>query len=118
MILNSGDGIMDANKAIKNYLPMTETMYYILLSLTEPLHGYGIILKVEQLTTGRIRIGAGTIYTSLSKLEKDALIVAYAEEERRKIYVITEVGRTVLKTEVARLKELYENGKKVGDEKL
>lgn len=104
---------MDEQKAIRSYLPMTETMYYILLSLTEPRHGYGIILNVEQLTLGRIRIGAGTIYNSLSKLEKDQLIVPFAEEDRRKIYRITDRGLTVLKTEINRLHELYENGKKI-----
>lgn len=104
---------MDSQKAIKCYLPMTETMYYILLSLTKPNHGYGIILYVEQITQGRIRIGAGTIYSSLSRLEKDGLIKPYSEEERRKIFVINDIGLIVLKAEVSRLKELYENGNKL-----
>jgi DNA-binding PadR family transcriptional regulator len=103
---------MDKQKAINSYLPMTETMYYILLTLTEPKHGYGIILNVESITRGRIRIGAGTIYSSLSRLEKDGLINPYAEEERRKIYLISDTGLAVLKTEISRLKELYENGDK------
>ncbi|MCX7922425.1 MAG: PadR family transcriptional regulator [Clostridia bacterium] len=102
---------MNIEIAIKAYLPMSETMYYILLSLTEERHGYGIMQHVERLTEGRIKLGAGTIYNSLSKLEKDRLIKAVAEDERRKIYVITGTGRTVLGAEIKRLKELYENGK-------
>lgn len=104
---------MNAQKAIQLYLPMTETMYYILLSLIEPKHGYGIILNVDHITQGRIRIGAGTIYGSLSRLEKDGLIKFHTEEERRKLYVINDVGLIVLKTEISRLKELYENGNKL-----
>jgi DNA-binding PadR family transcriptional regulator len=109
---------MDINKAVNRYLPMTETMYYILLSLTKPRHGYGIIINVENITQGRIRIGAGTIYSSLSKLEKDGLITLFAEEERRKIYVISDIGKSVLRKEICRLKELYENGNKYEEDSL
>jgi DNA-binding PadR family transcriptional regulator len=104
--------IQKTQKAIDRYLPMTETMYYILLSLRKPRHGYGIILNVEQITLSRIRIGAGTIYSSLSRLEKDGLITHYAEEDRRKLFVISDIGSIILKTEISRLKELYENGTK------
>lgn len=102
---------MSKEKVFKSYLPMSETMYYILLSLTERNHGYGIMQHVEKLTDKRIRLGAGTIYSSLSRLEKDGLIVSVAEEERRKIYIISEIGLDVLRAELKRLKELYENGK-------
>lgn len=105
-----GGEILEMEKIIKSYLPMTETMYYILLSLIEPKHGYGIILHVEKITAGRMRIGAGTIYTSLTRLEKDGLIKLYEEFERRKIFVINDLGREVLKVEIERLRELYENG--------
>lgn len=107
---------MNIEKAIKNYLPMSETMYYILLALKEPMHGYKIILHVESLTQGRMRIGAGTIYSSISKLEKDGLIALYAEEDRRKLYKITNIGFAVLKEEVNRLKELYINGREIEGE--
>ena len=106
---------MDRTKAMQTYLPMTESMYYILLSLLEPRHGYGIMQDVEKLTEGRIRLGAGTIYTSLSKLDKDGLIVAVAEEERRKIYRASLLGVQILKAENRRLHELYENGRHVAD---
>ncbi len=92
------------------YLPMTETAYYILLALRNPLHGYGIILDVEKMTNHRIRIGAGTIYGTLTKMEADHLIEPIREEYRRKIYIQTELGAELLQLELNRLKELYENG--------
>lgn len=92
------------------YVPMSETAYYILLSLIEPRHGYGIMQHVEALTNGRLRLGPGTLYGSLSRMERDGLIDVVAEEERRKIYQINEVGMRVLQMELSRLKELYTNG--------
>ena len=95
------------------YMPMTETMFYILLSLTEPRHGYGIMQHVEEITGERIRLGAGTIYNSLTKLERDSLIEFIAETERRKIYLIADVGSELLKAEVERQEELVANGRKI-----
>ena len=102
---------MDDKKLRHKYLPMTETAYYILLSLLGPRHGYGIMQHVWKLTGGRIKIGAGTIYGTLSKLEEDKLIAPVAEEERRKIYKITGSGTRLLRLELARLRELVEHGK-------
>ena len=59
---------------IHKYLPMTETAYYILLCLKNPEHGYGIMQRVETMTEGRIKIGPGTMYGTLSKLEAQQLI--------------------------------------------
>lgn len=98
------------NKIEKHYLPMSETAYYILLALLEPRHGYGIIQYVEDITKGRLKIGAGTIYGTLSKFEKDGIIELHGEGDRRKIFAITEIGRALLNLEIKRLKELYENG--------
>lgn len=103
---------MQLKKVLKTYLPMTETMYYILLSLREKRHGYGIMLHVEEITNKRIKIGAGTIYNSLSKLEKDEMIVVVEEKDRRKIYEITDLGNEVLDNEIRRLEELLNNGRK------
>lgn len=98
----------------EQYLPMTETAYYILLSLSERRHGYGIMQHVQDITGGRLSIGAGTLYGSLSRMEKDCVIMAVAEEERRKLYQITDTGKALLCLEIARLRELYENGQKLG----
>ena len=91
----------------KVYVPMTETAFYILLCLREPNHGYGIVQTVEKLTEGAIRLAPGTMYGSLSKMEKDGLIRFVAEEEKRKIYTITDLGNEVLALELKRIKRLY-----------
>ena len=91
----------------KVYVPMTETGFYILLCLQTPNHGYGIVQRVEKMTDGEIRLSPGTMYGSLSKMEKDGLIVFVREEEKRKIYQITELGRQVLQLELKRIERLY-----------
>ena len=93
----------------KVYVPMTETGFYILLCLQKPNHGYGIVQKVEQMTEGEIRLAPGTMYGSLSKMEKDGLIRFVKEEEKRKIYQITELGTEVLQLEKKRIERLYRN---------
>lgn len=99
------------------YLPMTETAYYTLLSLTEPRHGYGIMQHVGTLTAGRLRIGAGTLYGSLSRMERSGLIAVVSEVERRKTYAITPAGEALLGRELQRLEELVHNGRKVTEVK-
>lgn len=93
----------------KVYVPMTETGFYILLCLQSPNHGYGVVQMVEKMTDGEIRLSPGTMYGSLSKMEKDKLIQFVREEEKRKLYVITELGNEVLQLEKARIKRLYKN---------
>ena len=93
----------------KVYVPMTETAFYILLCLKQPNHGYGIVQTVEKLTDGVIRLAPGTMYGSLSKMEKDGLIQFIREEEKRKIYKITDLGRQVLDLEMKRIERLYQN---------
>ncbi|MBU5483986.1 PadR family transcriptional regulator [Clostridium sp. MSJ-11] len=100
---------MSVEKVLKAFIPMTETAYYILLSLTEPRHGYGIIQHVEKITNGRIRLGSGTVYGTLSKMQKSEVISVYSDEERRTIYEITDIGKILIKEEINRIKELYNN---------
>ena len=95
----------------KVYVPMTETGFYILLCLQKPNHGYGIVQRVEAMTGGEIRLTPGTMYGSLSKMEKDGLIRFLREEEKRKIYEITDLGREVLQLELKRINRLYRNAK-------
>lgn len=101
---------MDAHTR-KVYVPMTETGFYILLCLREPNHGYGIVQKVKELTDGEIVLAPGTMYGSLSKMEKDGIIRFVREEEKRKIYEITDLGREVLELEFCRIDRLYHNMK-------
>ena len=93
----------------KVYVPMTETGFYILLCLREERHGYSIVQKVEELTNGEIRLSPGTMYGSLAKMKKDKLIQFVREEEKRKIYIITDLGREVLELEMKRIERLYRN---------
>ena len=101
--------ILNYEKIRKRFIPMSETMFYILLSLQEERHGYGIMQHVKELTHDRIVLGAGTIYQSLSKLEEDGLIVSLKEEDRKKLYLITETGKRILKEEANRINEIYRN---------
>ena len=101
---------MDAHVR-KVYVPMTETGFYILFCLQKPNHGYGIVQTVDKLTNGEIKLTPGTMYGSLSKMEKDGLIQFVNEEDKRKIYVITELGTEVLQLELMRIKRLYETSK-------
>jgi len=103
---------MEKKPLMKQFLPMTESAYYILLSLNEPRHGYGIMQHVEEITEGRIKIGPGTIYGTLSKLEKEELILQKLETDRKKIYSLSEKGKEVLELELKRLQELVKNGMK------
>lgn len=95
------------NHIKKVYVPMTETGFYILLCLRTPSHGYGIVKETEHLTRGEIKLSPGTLYGSLSKMEKDGLIEFIKEEDKRKIYRITELGTEVLTLEMKRIERLY-----------
>ena len=93
---------------------LTEAVFYILLSLDAPLHGYGIMQNVERLSGGRVRLAAGTLYGALTTLTERGWIEAVGEDEgRRKEYVLTEAGRAALEADLKRLEELVENGRRV-----
>ena len=83
----------------KVYVPMTETGFYILYCLQEEMHGYNIGLRVKAMTCGEVT------------MEKDGLISFLREEDKRKIYLITDLGRDVLNLELARIERLYKNSK-------
>lgn len=93
------------------YVPMTESGFYILFCLQQPNHGYGISQQVKRMTGGAVAIGAGTMYGSLAKMEQDGLIRFHSEEEKRKLYQITDLGCEVLDTEIMRIERLYKNSK-------
>lgn len=95
----------------KVYVPMTETGFYILLCLRRPNHGYGIVQEVEKRTGGEIHLGPGTMYGSLSKMEKDGLIRFAGEDDKRKMYEITPLGEEILEIEIKRIERLYRNSR-------
>jgi DNA-binding MarR family transcriptional regulator len=104
---------MSGHDDIHQYLPLTESTYYILLALAEPMHGYGVMQNVDSLSEGTVKIGPGTLYGAFQTLEKENLIVKVGEEERRKIYTLTPKGREVLKLQVNRLRIMVRSGSTV-----
>ena len=95
------------------YLPLTESTCYILLALNEPLHGYALMQKVETMSQGTVRIGPGTLYGAFSQLEKEGLIDMVREEDRRKSYLLTQKGKSVLQEHLRRMEILVRNGRSI-----
>ena len=96
--------------------PMTEAMYYVLLALTRPDHGYGLMQRIRDLTGGRVTMGPGTLYGLITKLQKIGYIELDREDDRRKTYLITEKGKSALLEEYRRLKQLAEDGRELENE--
>jgi len=96
-------------------IALTEAVYFILLTLTTPLHGYGIMQKTEQLSAGRVRLAAGTLYGALNTLCEKGWIKELPVQagSRKKEYVITESGRDVLENELNRLRQLVQAGEEM-----
>lgn len=93
---------------------LTEAVYYILLSLVQPMHGYGIMQNVERLSGGRVKLAAGTLYGAINTLiDKEWISALPGSDSRKKEYVITHEGRAALCAEIERLSELIENGKSI-----
>ncbi|WP_099157080.1 PadR family transcriptional regulator [Virgibacillus ndiopensis] len=84
-------------------LPLSETMHYILLALREPLHGYAVMQKIEQISNGTVSLAAGTLYGAIENLNKHGWIEPVGNSGRRKIYMITAEGNAILKMEQERL---------------
>ncbi len=89
---------------------LTETTYYILLSLYKPLHGYGIMQRAQELSGGRVRLAAGTLYGALNAMVDKGWIALLPGEGRKKDYRLTPLGLEALKKELARLRELVASG--------
>lgn len=97
----------------KKYCPMTETIFYTLLALLTPNHGYGIMKFVRELTAERVKLGTGTLYTMLGRLVEDGMIEIVSEENGSKTYQITTDGRTLLGQELERLRLQCANGERI-----
>ena len=94
--------------------PLTEALFYILLSVRKPNHGYGIIQEIEELTKGRVVLGAGTLYGAIQTMEAKGWIKVYSQEtgsRKKKEYIITDIGKAIFAEETVRLAELLENSK-------
>lgn len=99
-------------------LPLTETIFYLLLVFTEPTYGYLAIKKIEELSLGNVRIAAGTMYGAIENLLKAKMITQVSSpEERRKVYHITDYGRQILTNEVHRMKHCTALWDEMGEKK-
>ena len=83
---------------------LTEQMYYLLLALHEPGHGYAIMERVHTLSHGRLQMGPGTLYTLLGRFESEGLIKLDHVDDKRKVYCLTDEGRQTLMQEYERIR--------------
>lgn len=100
--------------------PLTEALFYILLAVRKPNHGYGIIQEVEELTKGRVVLGPGTLYGAIQSLVKKNWIRIYSEDtesRKKKEYLITEEGLAAFEEERTRLEELLQNAALMKEDK-
>lgn len=98
--------------------PMTEAMYYVLLALLNPNHGYQLMHAIREVSNDRINMGPGTLYGVLSRMQKDGLIFLAEEDGRRKTYIITQKGKIALRMEYNRLKAQIADGKMIEEGEL
>lgn len=98
-----------ARKQLQN---LTEPMYYVLLCLKEPIHGYGIMKQIDAMTEGRVKVGPGTLYNLISRFEKDEIVRPVTTSVKKKTYVLTDKGQSLLDVEWQRLKQLVRDGEK------
>ena len=98
--------------------PMTEAMYYILLALLEPGHGYGMMQRIREISGDRMQMGPGTLYGVLNRMKKEGWIVLESQEDRRKTYSITDAGRDALHQEYRRLAQMVRDGAALGEEDI
>jgi DNA-binding PadR family transcriptional regulator len=104
---------MVSTKDPSKYLPLSETTYYTMLSLVEPMHGYALMQKVKEISHDTVKIAAGTLYTIISNLEKEEIIRMVSEADRRKTYLLTPKGKQVLLQQIRRLEIMTANGQNV-----
>ena len=102
-------------KRTEDYLPLSQATYYILLSLREVRHGYAIMQDVEEISHGEVTMGPGTLYGALGKLEKQKIIAKadVDEEDRRKYYRLTTLGKEIVQLEYKRLESLVKNASSI-----
>lgn len=106
--------MMKANK-LYDEIPLTETALLILLAMYEPNHGYGVMQMVEEMTSGRVNFGPGTLYGAINNLNKKGWIslVNVDKESRKKEYVSTDIGKRLVYLELERMKQVYDEGVKI-----
>lgn len=111
---------MKGEAHMEKHGPLTEAIFYILLAVRTPNHGYGIIQDIEAITNHRLVLGPGTLYGAIQSLVKKGWIEIYSEDtssRKKKEYIITEAGRNAFQEEKARLEELLRNAKLMKENK-
>jgi DNA-binding PadR family transcriptional regulator len=104
---------------VEDYLPLNHADFHILLALAdEERHGYAIMLHVEELTEGAVRLGPGTLYTSIKRLLGSGLITesgnrpdAELDDQRRRYYRLSKLGGKVLSAETVRMEKMLRHAK-------
>ena len=96
---------MDISALEKAYLPMSESLFYILIALHEPRHGYGISKFASELTEGRVKISCATLYHTLAKLQASGVICVFDDSGNRITYELTSRGKALLRAEIERLRK-------------
>lgn len=96
-----------ARKQLQN---LTEPMYYILLSLLTPMHGYAIMQNIAYITEERVKVGPGTLYSLISRFEKEGIVLKVSIKESKKTYLLTDKGREILQQEFTRLNKMVKDG--------
>lgn len=94
---------------------LTESIFYILLRLHRPAHGYALMKDIAQMTDDRVSLGAGSLYGALDTLQKKGWIKALDEhpQDRKIEYIITDTGKQFYEKELIRLEELLRNAEKM-----
>ena len=103
---------MGKMKEIADYLPLSEATYYIMFALVNPMHGYGVMKFVEEVSGGAVKVGPSTFYSAVSTLKNEKIIEMVREEGRRKEYQLTDKGKAVLNAQLDRLEQMVGLGKK------
>lgn len=101
---------------MNNSTPLTEALFYILLAVRKPNHGYGIIQDVSKMTNERVTLGPGTLYGAINSMLKKGWISLYSidkQSRKKKEYLITDKGKNIFENEVKRLNELIINAKSI-----
>ena len=100
-------------------LPLTETVFYILLALAKPAHGYVIMQRVEELSKGQVRLAAGTLYGAIENLLSKRLIVSEpSDDARRKVYAISDLGRQILFADCRRMQHMLDMADREFDKEM
>lgn len=98
---------------LEKHIPLTETMFLVLLTMLEENYGYKVSQEVEEITNGRIVLGPGTLYGAINNLNKKGWIeLVDKDDSGKKVYIATDIGRELVSLEIKRMRNLVLKGEK------